>query len=253
MPKSATIKAESSIFGGDRAMSLRRAATLWCCLAAVPLLGCAGGVAVGPQETSATAIAVADNSAAPDLHPRGADQPVAILVLLPGAGAFGSDPALWTNEGFAIVTPPPTALYQLAAAQEAALAQELAAARRLTDAPIWLLGPSREIEVALAAPGSGRERVSGLVVTSPAAAGVCSESFFYFDPGTGANPQVMFSKSGNCPPGAGFGSGGRTITPAPAIRPAQPRIIEAEAAPANTSPTAQRAAVTRLAALIKAS
>jgi hypothetical protein len=174
-------------------------------------------------------------------------------VVLPGAGAFGSDPALWTNEGFAIVTPPPTVLDQLAAAQEAALAQELALARRLVDAPIWLLGPGPAIEAALAAPGSGREQVSGLVVTSSGAgAGICSESFSYFDPGTGAKPQVKFSKSGNCPPGAGFRIGGPMIAPAPAPRPRAPRIIEAVAAPDITSRAAESAAVARLADLIKA-
>jgi hypothetical protein len=174
-------------------------------------------------------------------------------VVLPGAGAFASDPALWTREGFAIVTPPPTALYQLAAAEEAALARELASARRLADAPIWLLGPSPEIEAALAAPGSKGGEVSGVVIiSSGAAAGICSESFSYFDPGTGAKPQVKFSRSGNCPPGSGFGIGGSTIAPQPAVRPAAPRVIEAQAAPGTISRLAQREAVARLAALIKA-
>jgi hypothetical protein len=244
MPKSAAIKAAGSILGGDRAMWLRRTAGLWCGLAALPLLGCAAGVTVGPQETSSPPVAVASDSASAGLYPRGADQPAAILVLLPGADAFGSDPALWTSQGFAIVAPSPTALFPLLAAQQ------LAAARR---SPVWLLGPSPEIEAALAAQGPGRERVSGIVVTSSgAAAGVCSESFSYFDPGTGAEPQVKFSKSGNCPPGSGFGIGAPTITPAPAVRPAAPRVIETEAAPDTTSPAAQRAAVARLAALIKA-
>ena len=124
----------------------RRAATLWCCLAALPLFGCAAGVSAGSQETPASPVAVADDAAPPGPYPSGAAQPAAILVVLPGAGAFGSDPALWTSEGFAIVMPPSTALYPLVAAQE------LASARRLADAPIWLLGPSQEIEAALAAP-----------------------------------------------------------------------------------------------------
>jgi hypothetical protein len=247
MPKSAAIKVEGSIFGGDRAMLKRRAATLWCCLAVLPLFGCAPGVTAGSQETSASPVAVADDSVPAGLYPSRAARPAAILVVLPGAGAFGSDPALWTSEGFAIVMPPPTALYPLVAAQE------LASARRLADAPIWLLGPSPEIEAALAASRSGREQISGVVVTSSgAAAGICNESFSYFDPGTGAKPQVKFSRSGNCPPGSGFGIGGPTITPPPAVRPAAPRIIETEANPGITLPAAQQAAVARLAALIKA-
>jgi hypothetical protein len=142
---------------------------------------------------------------------------------------------------------PPTALYPLVAAQE------LVSARRLADAPVWLLGPGPEIEAALAAPHSGREQISGVVVTSSGAAGsICSESFSYFDPGTGAKPQVKFSRSGNCPPGSNFGIGSPTIVPAPAVRPAAPRIIEAEAAPGNASRVAQREAVAQLAALIKA-
>jgi hypothetical protein len=192
-------------------------------------------------------VAVVDYPAPPGLYPTGADRPAAILVVLPGAGAFGSDPALWTNEGFAIIMPPPTALYPRVAAQE------LASARGLANAPIWLLGPSHEIEAALATPPFGGEQVSGIVVTtSGAAAGICSESFSYFDPGTGAKPQVKFSRSGNCPPGSGFGIGGPTIVPPPAVRPTAPRIIEAAAAPDITSQSAQRAAVERLTALIKA-
>jgi len=228
-------------------MLKRRAATLWCCLAALPLFGCAAGVPAGSQETSASAVAVAVDSTPAGLYPSGRAQPAAILVVLPGAGAFGSDPALWTSEGFAIVMPPPTAFYPLVAARE------LASARRLVDAPIWLLGPSPEIEAALGAPRSGREKVSGVVVTSSHdAAGICSESFSYFDPGTGAKPQVKFSRSGNCPPGSGFGIGAPTIAPPPAVRPAAPRIIETEAAPGITSRAAQKAAVARLAALIRA-
>jgi hypothetical protein len=223
-----------------------RAATLCWCLAALPLFGCGAGITAGSQETRATPVAVADDFTSPRLYPTGADRPAAVLVVLPGAGAFGSDPALWTSEGSAIVMPP-TALYPLVAARE------LASVRRLTDVPVWLLGPGPEIEAALAAPRFGSEQISGVVVTSSgAAAGICSEGFSYFDPGTGAKPQVKFSKSGNCPPSSNFGIGGPTIVPAPAVRPTAPRIIEAEAAPGTTSRVAQREAVARLAALIKA-
>jgi hypothetical protein len=225
----------------------RRAATLCWCLAALPLFGCAAGVTAGSQETPATPVAQAHDLASPALYPTGTAEPAAILVVLPGAGTFGSDPALWTSEGLAIVLPPPSALYPLVAAQE------LASARRLADAPIWLLGPGPEIEAALAAPRRGREQVSGVVVTSSGGdAGICRESFSYFDPGTGAKPQAKLSKSGNCPPGSNFGIGGPPIVPGPAVRPAAPRIIEAKVAPGTTSRVAQREAVAHLAELIKA-
>ncbi len=110
----------------------------------------------------------ADDWTPPGAYPSRVAPPAAILVVLPGAGALGGDPALWTREG-SPSSSAATALYQ-AAAQEAALAQEMAAARRLANAPIWLLGPSPEIEAALAAPGSGSDQVSGFVVTASGAA-----------------------------------------------------------------------------------
>jgi hypothetical protein len=227
----------------------KKVASLWCWLAAMPLFGCAAGGPAVSQQAPSPAVAVADEPAPPGRYPISVAQPAAILVVLPGAGAFGSDPALWASQGFDIVTSPPAAFGELAAAEEAAFAQMLASARRLADAPIWLLGPSPEIEAALAAPGPGGQQVSGVVVTaSGPMTGVCSESFSYFDPGTGAKPQISFSKTGNCPPGSGFGFGSPSIAPAPAA----PRVIEAEAAPGITSKGAQRAAVARLAALIKA-
>jgi hypothetical protein len=237
-------------------MRKRRAATLSCCLAVLPLIGCAGGAtAVSQQPPPAPTAAVYS----PRYLYRGAPAaPAAILVVLPGAGALGSDPALWASEGIDIVTPPPAALYELASAQEAAVAQMLAAAQRLADAPIWLIGPSPEIAAALAAPQAGGA-ISGIVETSSGpAAGVCSESFSYFDPGTGAKPVVKTSKSGDCPPGSGFVIGGPAMAPptfapaAPALQHRAPRVIEASAAPNMVSPAAHRAAVERLAELIKA-
>jgi len=227
----------------------KKVASLWCWLAAMPLFGCAAGGPAVSQQAPSPAVAVADERAPFGRYPISVAQPAAILVVLP-------DPALWASHGFDIVTAPPAAFGELAAAEEAAFGQMLASARRLADAPIWLLGPSPEIEAALAAlgpGGPGREQVSGVVVTgSGPMTAACSESFSYFDPGTGEKPQVKFSKSGNCPPGSGFGFGGPSIAPAPAARPAAPRLIEAEAAPGITSKAAQRAAVARLAALIKA-
>jgi hypothetical protein len=232
----------------------RRAATLCCCLAALPLIGCIGAVTSASTQVPPTPTAVADYPEPPSPYPVAAPAPAAILVVLPGAGAFASDPALWRSEGVDIVTPPPTELYQLAAEQEAALGQMLASARQLTDAPIWLMGPSQEIEAALNAPQSGLEQVAGVVETSTGTlAGTCSESFSYFDPGTGAKPQVKFSKAGDCPPGAGFQIGGPAIAPLapPPFRPNAPPVIEASAGPDIASPAMHRAAVERLAELIK--
>jgi hypothetical protein len=81
----------------------------------LPLFGCAAGVSAGSQETSASPIAVADDWTPPGPYPSGVAPPAAILVVLPGAGALGGDPALWTREGLALVMPPPTALFQAAA------------------------------------------------------------------------------------------------------------------------------------------
>jgi hypothetical protein len=239
-------------------MSKRRAASLSFFLAASPLIGCAGGLPEVSQQAPPLPVPTAAEYPAPSrFYQAERAAPAAILVVLPGAGAFGSDPALWTSQGFDIVTPPPAAFYRLAAEEDAALAQMLAAAWRLADAPIWLIGPNPEIQAALAAPRSGAEAVSGVVETSSGGAtSVCSASFSYFDPGTGAKPQVKFSRSGDCPPGSGFGIGVPSAAPAapvaPAVRPKAPRVIEASASPDFSSPAAHRAAVERLAALIKA-
>ena len=228
------------------------AAALGCIVVALPLAGCAGGWTAASQ--SPTNPAVVAEYPGPSLYPAGAPGPAAILVVLPGASAWGSDPGLWAREGFAVVTPPPASLYRLAAEQQTALAQILASARALADAPIWLLGPNPEIEAALAAPRSVGEPVAGVVVTGTGAPAVtCSESFSYFDPGTGAKPQVRFSRSGTCPPGAGPQIGGPALAPGPpAVGPHAPRVIEASAAPDRASPAAQQAAVEHLAELIRA-
>jgi hypothetical protein len=231
----------------------RRVAPLWCCLAALPLLGCVGRDTTASQQVPTTPSTLAAEPAPARLYPAGGAAPAAILVVLPGAGVLGSDPALWTSQGLDIVMPPPTAIYRLASEQEEAITQMLASARRLAEAPIWLIGPSRQIEAALRAPHPGAE-VSGVVeMTSGMPGGTCSESFSYFDPGTGAKPQVKFSKSGDCPPGAGFGIGAPRLAPvAPAVRPNAPRVIEASTAPDIASRAAHQAAVERLAELIKA-
>ena len=192
--------------------------------------------------------------------------PAAILVFLPGAGSVASEPALWEAQGFDVVTPQPGDLYRLVADEETAMARLIASAEAMANAPIWLVGPSQMIESAIPQTGG---RVSGVVVTSGSAPTFsCSASFSYYDPGTGAPPQVKVARSGNCgPAGMSNITGGEpsVVTPAPAARPhapplietrsnglphaaPRPRIIEAAVAGKNLPHAAQ---VRRLAQLIK--
>jgi hypothetical protein len=242
-------------------MRKARAVSLCCCLAALPLIGCAADVgAVRPPPVPLAAPATA--ASAPRVYAAGGAAPAAILVVLPGVGALAADPALWASQGFDLVTPPPEFL-RVAADREAALAQLVASARALADAPVWLVGPDPAIEAALAGalPGGG---VSGVVVTAAGpSTGTCTESFSYFDPGTGAPPQMSFKKSGDACPGGPSPSGsvsgpafgtGRPATlppPVPAVRPQGPRIIEASAASDKMSPPARKAYVRQLAELIR--
>jgi hypothetical protein len=228
-------------------------------LGVLPLIGCAADVSA-MRAPPAPVPLVAAEAPMPRVYAADRSAPAAILVVLPGAGVFGADPALWASQGFDLVTPPPEFL-QFAADREAALAQLVASARALADAPVWLVGPNPAVEAALAAPGGG---VSGVVVTSAGAGtGSCTESFSYFDPGTGAPPKVSFKKSGDaCPsgpmsvgtmPGAVFDNGGPIVVPppAPAAKPRQPRIIEASLPPAKLSSPARKAYVEQLADLIR--
>jgi hypothetical protein len=148
------------------------------------------------------------------------------------------------------VTTQPADIFGMIADQQAALAQLVASAHALADAPVWVVGPGPVIDAALAAPQLGRG-VSGVVMTSvTSGAGSCSESFFYSDPGTGAPPKVEVKRSGDC--GTGMPAiGGRlpSVLPRPsAPRPNQPRLIEASAAGKNLPPAAK---VRHLAELIK--
>jgi hypothetical protein len=240
-------------------MRKARAVSLCCCLGVLPLLGCAADVTAMRGAPSSIAAPAVEVPAPPRVYAVDRAAPAAILVVLPGAGAFDADPALWASQGFDLVTPPPQFL-RFAADREAALAQLIASARALADAPIWLVGPNPAIEVALGAPGG---RVSGVVVTSAGArTGSCTESFSDFDPGTGAPPQVSFKKSGDaCPsgpmsvgtvPGAAFGNGGPTVVPpAPVMTPRPPRIIEASLPPAKSSSPERKAYIEQLAQLIR--
>ena len=79
------------------------------CLAALPLIGCAGDVTTAQRAGAATPVAGADiatyYNGDPRVYAAGPAAPTAILVLLPGIGAGGSedaltrDPALWAAQG----------------------------------------------------------------------------------------------------------------------------------------------------------
>jgi hypothetical protein len=223
------------------------------CLSALPLLGCAGNYTV-PQAAAVTptpvgATASYNAAAVPQVYTAGPGAPAAVLVFLPGADIVASDPALWAAQGFDVVMPRPADIYRLVANQEAAMARLIASAEAMANAPIWLVGPSQVIEAAMPQAGG---QVSGVVVTSASSPNFsCSESFSYYDPGTGAPPQVKGTRSGDC--GAGMpaitGRQPSVLQPAPAPRPHQPRIIEASTADKNQPPATQ---IRRLAQLIKA-
>jgi hypothetical protein len=223
------------------------------CLAALPLIGCAGNVGTSALAPAVTPAAIAepapDYAPAPRVYEAGPEVPAAVLVLWPGDDSLARDPALWTAQGFDVVQP--ANIYRLVADQQAALAQLVASARALTEAPIWVVGPGPVIEAALASPQL-RRGVSGVVMTSVASGtGSCSESFFYSDPGTGAPPRVEVKRSGDCGTGTPTTTGPLpSVLPAPPVpRPNQPRLIEASAVGKNLPPDAK---VRHLAQLIKA-
>jgi hypothetical protein len=203
------------------------------CLAALPLIGCAGDVAT-PQATAVTPAAIAEPAdyytPAARVYAVGPAVPAAVLVLWPGDDSLARDPGLWTAQGFDVVMPQPADIYRLVADQRAALARLVASAHALADTPIW---------------------VSGVVMTTVASgAGGCSESFFYSDPGTGAPPKVEVSRSGDCGMDTPAITGRQpSVLPAsPAPRPNQPRLIEASAGGRNLPPAAK---ARHLAELIK--
>jgi hypothetical protein len=103
------------------------------------------------------------------------------------------------------------------------------------------------IETALPQTGG----VSGVIVTSGSSPTFsCSESFSYYNPSTGAPPQVEVTRSGDCGADMPAPIGQPPVLqPVPAPRPHQPRIIDASAGGKNLSPATQ---VRRLAQLIKA-
>jgi hypothetical protein len=186
----------------------------------------------------------------------GPGAPAAILVMLPGPGdVITANPQLWTAQGFDVVTPTPSEFYRFAVEQERAAAQLIAQAEALADAPIWVVGPNPAIETAMASlPAGASGQVSGLVVTSTSsAAGTCSERMIYSYSGNGA-PQVSVSKSGNaCPPGAPFGvtTDGGVAPVSPMLPRHAPRLIEASVPVGHALASSRRAAVRRIADLIK--
>jgi hypothetical protein len=190
----------NSTIGGEPSMWKRPASVVCGCPAVLPLIGCAGSVATPQQAAMARTEAAGSTSyyPTPRIYPSGPAAPAAVLVLLPGNDSLVRDPTLWEAQGFDVIMPP-TDIYRLVADQEAAMARLIASAEAMANAPIWLVGPSQVIETAIPQAGG---RVSGVIVTSGTSPTYsCSESFSYFDPGTGAPPKMEVKRSGNCGPG----------------------------------------------------
>jgi hypothetical protein len=228
-----------------------------CCLAALPLIGCAGSFTTSLPEAGPPLAADAATMPEQGVYTTRGTAPAAILVFMPGVNALGRDdflppdPALWAAQGFDVVMPPPSWNTRLITDQEAALERLIASAQALADAPIWLVGPSPAIEAVM--PQLGPGQVSGVVVTSVTSnAGSCTRTTYYSSSGTGAEPKIMVKTSGDaCGASPPFSSrrapGG--VVPVPQANPGAPRIIETSI---PTNPTAQRPVVQRLAEEIKA-
>jgi hypothetical protein len=226
-----------------------------CCLAAVPLIGCAGGYTALPPQAGPPPAAVAATIPEPGVYTTRGTAPAAVLVFLPGLVDFSDittrDPALWAAQGFDLVMPPPSWSARLIADQQAAVERLLASAQALADAPIWLVGPSPAIEAVM--PQLGPGQVSGVVVTSVTSnAGSCSRTMYYSNSGTGAEPKAVVKTSGDaCGASPSFGARQPPTgtVPVPQAKPNAPRIIEASI---PTEKPAQQAFVRRLAEEIKA-
>jgi hypothetical protein len=220
---------------------------LGCCLAAVPLLGCAGGYTALPQQAGPPPAAVAATIPEPGIYATRAAAPAAVLVFLPGPVDFGDaatrDPALWAAQGFDVVMPRPLWTDRLIVDQQAAVARLLASAQAPADAPVWLVGPSPTVEAVI--PRLGPGQVSGVVVTSVTSnAGSCTRTMYYSNPGTGAEPRACATS-----PSLGARQAPAGTVPVPQVEPNAPRIIEASI---PTEKPAQQALVRRLAEEIKA-
>jgi hypothetical protein len=228
---------------------------LGCCLAAVPLLGCARGYTALPPQAGPPPAALTPTISDQAFYTAGGTTPAAVLVFLPDPVELGNvaarDPALWTAQGFDVVMPRQLWTDRLIADQQTAVARLLASAQALADAPIWLVGPSPTIEAVM--PQLGPGQVSGVVVTSVTSnAGSCTRTMYYSNPGTGAEPKAVVKTSGGACgtiPSFGARQAPAGTVPLPQVKPSAPRIIEASI---PTEKPAQQAFVQRLAEEIKA-
>jgi hypothetical protein len=244
-------------------IGFRGGASMWkpfgsifgCCLAALPLIGCAGGYSPLPPQAGTPPAAVVATMPDQGVYVTRTAAPAAILVFMPGTGRdvfLPGDPALWAAQGFDVVMPRPLWTDRLMIAdQQAAMARLLASAQALADAPIWLIGPSPTIDAVM--PQLGPGQVSGIVVTSVTTnAGSCTRTVYYSNPGSGAEPKAVVKTSGDAcatSPSLGPRQAPAGAVPVPQIRPNAPRIIETSI-PAEKP--AQQAFVQRLADEIKA-
>src|SRR5437868_2608672 len=115
-------------------MSKGAASVLFGCLAALPLIGCAGNMATTAQAPPPIADSSAYYAGVPRVYTAGPAAPAAVLVVLPSAmsaeDVLFRDPRLWATQGFDVIAPQPDRLFQLVADQQAALARLVASARR---------------------------------------------------------------------------------------------------------------------------
>ena len=226
-----------------------------CCLAAIPLLGCAGGYTALPPQAGSPPAYVAGAPPEPRVYTTRAGAPAAVLVFLPApvhaSDVATSNPGLWAAQGFDVVMPRPLWADRLIADQQAAVVRLVASAQALADAPIWLIGPNPTIEAVMPQLGSGQ--VSGVVVTSvTSTAGGCTRTMYYSNPGTGAEPKAVVKTSGDaCGTSPSFGArqAPAGVSPIPRVQPNAPRLIEASI---PTEKAAQKAFVQSLANEIKA-
>jgi hypothetical protein len=230
------------------------ASILACCVAALPLIGCAGSLTAPPPQAGVPPAAVAATLLGQGTYTTQDAVPAAVVVFLPGAVAIGDvltrDPALWTAQGLDVVMPRPAWTNRLIADQQAAVERLLASAQALANAPIWLVGPSSAIEAAM--PRLGPAEVSGIVVTSVTSnSGSCSRTMYYSSPGSGSEPKVVVKTSGDaCGTSPSFGArqAPPAVVPAPGRQPNASRIIETSI---PTDHAAQMTSVQRIAEEIK--
>jgi hypothetical protein len=226
------------------------ASIIGCCLAALPLIGCAERFAALPPEQPPAPAAPYVATPPGGIYAAGPAAPSAILVFVPvtrtvGRDLLTRDPSLWAAQGLGVVMPD---IAQMIADRQAALGRLVISARALADAPIWLVGSGPAIEAAM--PQLPPGQVSGVVVTSVTSdAGSCSRTVYYSNPVAGAEPRVTVETAGDAC-GAGEPPVPSGVLPMPRARPGAPRIIEASI-PDHASPAAQRPLIRHVAEEIK--